>query len=191
MLTRKPWRAAASALAVVVIAAGCSGGSDDDDPAPTALATFEGVTATPTVTATSAPASPTAARSATAEATPTTAPTTAPTAVPTAASQPTAPPPQPTSPPRPASVTLRFRASNISFDQTLVRAPAGASVTAIMQNDDAGIEHNLSFSLPGLPHGNTCKGPCTTTQVFTPSTPGSYFFLCTLHDMSGTFIVDP
>jgi plastocyanin len=67
--------------------------------------------------------------------------------------------------------------------------PAGATVTATMQNDDTGVEHNLSFSLPGLPHGETCAGPCTATQTFQVTTAGSYFFLCTIHDMSGTFVV--
>jgi plastocyanin len=86
---------------------------------------------------------------------------------------------------------LRFRAADLAFDRSSARVPAGANVTAILQNDDTGVQHNLTFSLPGLPHGESCAGPCTETQVFKASTPGSYFFLCTIHDMSGTFIVDP
>jgi plastocyanin len=60
-----------------------------------------------------------------------------------------------------------------------------------MQNNDTGVEHNLTFSVPGLAHGETCTGPCSRTQTFTAPAAGSYFFLCTIHDMSGTFIVDP
>ena len=99
-------------------------------------------------------------------------------------------PPPPPPPPRANAVTLRFRAANLAFDRTSVSAPAGATVTAIMQNDDAGIEHNLTFSVPGLAHGETCNGPCSRTQTFTAPAAGSYFFLCTIHDMSGTFTVE-
>ncbi len=88
-------------------------------------------------------------------------------------------------------MTLTFRAFNTQFDKTSVRVPSGATVTATLQNDDTGVQHNLTFSLPGLPHGDTCTGPCTATQTFTAATPGSYFFLCTIHDMVGTFVVDP
>ncbi|MEX0783480.1 MAG: hypothetical protein WD557_12590 [Dehalococcoidia bacterium] len=82
-------------------------------------------------------------------------------------------------------------AFDLSFDTQTIRVPANATVVATLQNDDADVEHNLSFSLPGLPHGDTCKGPCTRSQTFTAPAAGSYFFLCTLHDMSGNFIVDP
>lgn len=98
--------------------------------------------------------------------------------------------PQPTSPPRASSVSLTIRAANLAFDKSIVRVPAGATVTATLQNDDAGVEHNLAFGLPGLAHGETCTGPCTKTQTFTASTSGSYFFLCTIHDMAGTFVVE-
>jgi plastocyanin len=72
-----------------------------------------------------------------------------------------------------------------------VHVPSGATVTATLQNQDAGTDHNLTFSLPGLPHGETCTGPCTRTQTFSVSAAGSYYFLCTIHDMVGTFVVDP
>ena len=88
-------------------------------------------------------------------------------------------------------MSLTFRAANLAFDKTSVRVPAGATVTATLQNDDAGIDHNLAFSLPGLAHGETCKGSCVRTQTFKASAAGSYYFLCTLHDMAGTFIVEP
>lgn len=88
-------------------------------------------------------------------------------------------------------MTLRFRANNLAWDRSAVRVPAGATVTATMQNDDGTIDHNLTFSVPGLAHGDTCTGPCTRTQTFTAPAAGAYFFLCTIHDMSGTFTVDP
>ena len=101
------------------------------------------------------------------------------------------PAPQPTPPPRASAVSFTIRAANLAFDTSTVRVPNGATVTATLQNDDPGAEHNLTFSLAGLDHGETCKGPCTRTQTFTASGPGSYYFLCTLHDMVGTFIVEP
>lgn len=88
-------------------------------------------------------------------------------------------------------MSLTFRANNTAFDQTSVHVPAGASVTATFQNNDVGAQHNLSFSLPGLAHGDTCTGPCTATQTFTASPAGKYYFLCTIHDMVGAFVVDP
>lgn len=109
------------------------------------------------------------------------------TPVPASNPSPALPPPAP----RPSAVSLRFRAANLAFDQTAVRVPAGSTVTATMQNEDTGIEHNLTFSLPGLAHGDTCAGPCVRTQTFVVPSAGSFFFLCTIHDMSGTFIVDP
>ena len=86
---------------------------------------------------------------------------------------------------------MTVRAANLAFDTGSIRVPAGARVSATMVNEDGGIDHNLSFGVPGLPHGETCRGPCTRTQTFTaPATPGSFFFLCTIHDMFGTFVVE-
>jgi plastocyanin len=113
------------------------------------------------------------------------------TPAPTLPADPKSPTPPPSLPPRPSAVSLTFRAANLAFDKTVVHVSAGATVTATLQNDDAGVEHNLTFSLPGLPHGETCKGPCTETQTFKAETAGSYFFLCTIHDMVGTFVIDP
>jgi plastocyanin len=73
-----------------------------------------------------------------------------------------------------------------------VHARAGAQVTAVLRNQDAGVTHNLSFSVPGLAHGETCAGPCSTTQTFTAPAAGRYDFFCTIHSqMQGAFIVDP
>jgi plastocyanin len=86
-------------------------------------------------------------------------------------------------------VNLTFVAKDLAFNRTSVTVAAGANVTATLQNDDTGVEHNLTFSIPGLAHGDTCAGPCTRTQTFKAPAAGSYFFLCTIHDMSGTFVV--
>jgi plastocyanin len=73
-----------------------------------------------------------------------------------------------------------------------VRARAGASITAVFTNKDAAVEHNLTFSAPGLPHGETCTGPCTASQTFTAPAAGRYNFFCNIHSqMIGDFIVEP
>jgi plastocyanin len=89
-------------------------------------------------------------------------------------------------------VTFQLTAQNVSFDKTEVRARAGAQVTAVLINKDGTVEHNLTFSAPGLPHGETCTGPCMATQTFTAPAPGRYNFFCNIHSsMIGDFIVDP
>ncbi|HXH22101.1 MAG TPA: cupredoxin domain-containing protein [Dehalococcoidia bacterium] len=88
---------------------------------------------------------------------------------------------------------MRFevRAANLAFNTTHLHVRAGTQVTAVFQNDDASVPHNLSFNVPGLEHGETCTGPCTVSQTFTAPAPGRYQFFCTIHPMVGDFIVDP
>ena len=104
----------------------------------------------------------------------------------------TAPAPSPApggAPPGP--VRLEITASNVQFDKAEVRAKAGAEVTAVLRNNDAGVEHNLTFSVPNLPHGETCAGPCITTQAFTAPAAGRYNFFCNIHStMLGDFVVE-
>ncbi|MEO8540494.1 MAG: plastocyanin/azurin family copper-binding protein [bacterium] len=177
-------------LSSALVAAGC-GGSDSNATTPTSLvvrtATAGVATSSPVATAAGATSpSPTAAATGAAGAT-----QAAPTALPAVQGTVATPAPQPTTAPRASAVALTFRAANLAFDKTAVSVPSGATVSATLQNDDAGIEHNLTFSLAGLPHGESCKGPCSTTQTFKADVPGSYFFLCTIHDMVGTFTVTP
>jgi len=172
-------------LFVVPALVGCSGPGEEATPTQAALATRPGATAT-VAGATAAPSPTQAVQPRPPEATQP-APATQP-AQPTSAAQPTQPA-LATQPPAPANVSLRFVAKDLKFDRTSVTVPRGATVTATLQNDDTGVEHNLTFSLPGLPHGETCAGPCTRTQTFQAPAAGSYFFLCTIHDMSGAFVV--
>lgn len=184
-------RLLASGIAIALLAASCGG---SESPRPTQSAVTK-ATQTPTISTTRAP---TAATSPTVASTPLGAPsaTAAATIIvqsPTVAPQggePTSAP-QPTSPPRASSVRLTIRAANLAFDTSIVRVPAGATIAATLHNDDEGVQHNLTFSLPGLAHGETCRGSCTETQTFTAAPAGSYFFFCTLHDMVGTFVVEP
>lgn len=178
---------------VALVALGCSGGGSPETE-PTATVRDQSPAATPTVTV----ATPTAIGSATATGS-TAPPTAAATATSTTPAGPSPPPPAsatptsppaPTAPPAPSQVLITVRAFDLAFDKQTIHVPANATVTAVLQNDDEGVEHNLSFSLPGLGHGDTCRGPCNRTQTFTAPASGTFFFLCTLHDMSGTVVVD-
>lgn len=176
-------RACLPALAFLslLLVAACAG--DEPRPgSPPARADVSSLAANPSLSP--GPATPT----------PTSPPVTTPTPTATATATPTAVPPTPTpvptrAAPAPAAITVRAR--DLAFDQASIRVRSGTRVTATLVNGDAGVEHNLTFSLPGLPHGDTCAGPCTASQTFIATTPGSYYFLCTMHSMVGDFIVDP
>ena len=88
-------------------------------------------------------------------------------------------------------MTFIVTARGQAFDAVRLDARTGSPITAILHNEDGGVAHNLTFSVPGLAHGPTCKGTCAATQSFTAPEPGTYYFLCTLHDMSGDFVVEP
>lgn len=178
------------AYAGALASAACGGGGSSTPATNTALET-----APSRATSQSAPVavSPTLAAaptpSAVASPSPTVAPPTvaAPTATTAAAPASTS---IATAPPAPAVTSVTVTAENLAFDRTVIRVKAGTTLTATFVNNDAGVDHNLTFSLPGLEHP-TCAGPCTTSQTFTPAKPGPFSFFCTLHaQMFGDFIVD-
>jgi plastocyanin len=95
----------------------------------------------------------------------------------------------------PVAVTLL--AKNLSFDPTSITASIGVEVTVTLDNQDAGVLHNVAFytdrSASSAIHvGELITGVATEDVVFTaPSTPGSYFFRCDVHPdtMTGAFNV--
>lgn len=186
-----PWLAAA--LGWALIASACGGSAAAPAPVidllPGATATRVAPTApraTPVATATVAAATA-AASPGPSTATPATP---APTPTAAAAGGPAATNPTPPTA-SPAAVAIEVHANNLAFDLSEIKVPAGVAVTAVFRNDDSGVDHNLSFGLPGFDHP-TCKGPCTTTQRFTAPAPGRYSFFCNIHgSMFGDFVVDP
>jgi plastocyanin len=65
--------------------------------------------------------------------------------------------------------------------------PAGATVTLTLVNNDQAIPHDIGVSIAGVPHTQTCSGPCTRSITFTAPR-GTYTFQCSLHpDMVGSF----
>jgi plastocyanin len=67
---------------------------------------------------------------------------------------------------------------------TTITAQAGSQLTIVMDNQDAGVSHNLTVRGFGLANGETCAGPCTTTVTFTVPAAGTYKFICTVHSFS-------
>lgn len=81
-------------------------------------------------------------------------------------------------------------AENIAWDTDVVTVPAGAEVTATIENRDRSVLHNLHIRSPGDPKSPLETGPSTQTLRFTIDTPGTYDFLCDSHpQMEGQLTV--
>jgi plastocyanin len=101
-------------------------------------------------------------------------------------------------PPPPAGGTpvtsLTVVAKTISFDVSQIVLKANSTITLTLDNQAAGIPHNLAI----LTSENGTKifgqapfaGPAKETWTFTSPAPGQYFFHCEVHPtMKGTVIV--
>ncbi len=70
------------------------------------------------------------------------------------------------------------------FSPTTINATAGTTLTVVLDNEDVGVQHNLTLRGFGMPDGQTCTGPCTTSVTFTVPAAGTYKFICTIHSPS-------
>jgi plastocyanin len=94
-------------------------------------------------------------------------------------------------------VTLRLIGKDLKFDKRTLAASPGAEVTVILDNQDAGVLHNVAFytnnrAAQRIFVGDLFAGPAVREERFTaPATAGNYFFRCDAHpdSMSGTFSV--
>ena len=78
-------------------------------------------------------------------------------------------------------------AEDMEWDLERVIVPAGAEVTATIENRDQDMPHNLHVKSPGDPKTELESGPVTQTLRFTIDEPGSYTFVCDIHpNMTGT-----
>ena len=76
-------------------------------------------------------------------------------------------------------------AEDLRFDLERVVVPAGAEVTATIENRDDGIGHNLSVALrDGEAKTEVEAGPVTQTLRFTVPEPGEHDFVCDPHAAS-------
>jgi len=89
--------------------------------------------------------------------------------------------------------TVSLAAQNIAFDTTSLTLTAGANVTMIFDNRDAGTPHNVVITRDEagtdfIFQGAEVDGPAKATYTFTAPPPGSYFFHCMFHptQMKGT-----
>jgi plastocyanin len=97
------------------------------------------------------------------------------------------------------AVTINISAKNMAFDTAKISVPAGANVTIVFTNNDAGIQHNVAIYFDSTAAKTIYKGKIITgvnkvTDNFTaPSSPGTYFFRCDVHptSMTGDFVVTP
>ena len=102
-----------------------------------------------------------------------------------------------TTPGGPANVTLV--AKELKFDKGQVIVSAGAPVDIILDNQDAGVSHNLNIYPNNRQTAATDKiagvdpfaGPAKQDVKFTAPKPCRYFFRCDVHPdtMTGQFIV--
>jgi plastocyanin len=81
-------------------------------------------------------------------------------------------------------VSLTVVASNLRFSPTTLTAPAGATITATIDNRDEGTPHDLTFrDAAGATIAETeiFNGIGQRSVTFTPAGPGEYGYVCTVH----------
>jgi plastocyanin len=71
-----------------------------------------------------------------------------------------------------------------AFSPTSGTISVGAPVTVTLDNQDAGVSHDLVFYDPSgtqIASTDIIQGPATATLAFTPAVPGTYAYNCTVH----------
>jgi plastocyanin len=94
-------------------------------------------------------------------------------------------------------VAVRIVAKDLKFDKRSFVAGPGAPVSVTLDNQDAGVLHNIAFytnsrATTKIAGSDPAGGPILQEVKFTaPSAPGNYFYRCDVHPdtMSGTFTV--
>ncbi len=91
-----------------------------------------------------------------------------------------------------SGATLTIDARDLTFDPVIVTMPAGQPLRLVLNNHDAGVEHDLHVFRGATDFGTSQPviGPGLTAIVLPAMAPGSYQFECTFHpDMIGTIKV--
>lgn len=81
---------------------------------------------------------------------------------------------------------LTMRAQNVAFDTKTLTVPAGRPLVLRLENEDAGIFHNIAIYRDAraadlIGRGALFDGPRTSDYHFNPLPPGAYYFQCDLH----------
>ncbi len=86
-------------------------------------------------------------------------------------------------------------AATNGYSTTTLNAPANVAFTIAFDNEDPGIQHNVSIAeeegAPPIFEGTLVAGPIQTEYPIEPLPPADYFFFCTAHPtvMTGTLTV--
>jgi plastocyanin len=92
-----------------------------------------------------------------------------------------------------AGATINLAATNSTYDQAQLQAPAGAAFHIAFTNNDAGVPHNVQIkgadgSEPFK--GSLLTGAASVTYDVPALAAGSYTFSCVVHPtMTGTLVV--
>ncbi len=105
-----------------------------------------------------------------------------------------APEEEPEEPEAAAEATLTIVALEIAFDTDAIELPAGEQVAIALDNQDAGVPHNVAIYTEeggeAIFLGDIFPGVETRTYSFTAPDPGTYYFQCDVHPfMNGTVTV--
>jgi plastocyanin len=90
---------------------------------------------------------------------------------------------------------IAVAAANIAFDTDRIELPADTPATIVFDNQDAGVQHNISIYTDDtlaepLFQGELVTGPATVEYAIPPLPPGEYYFRCDVHpNMSGVVVV--
>lgn len=91
---------------------------------------------------------------------------------------------------------LTVRAKNVAFDTQAITVPADQPAQIRVENEDAGIFHNIAVYRDAqasdlVARGTLFDGPRTRDYRFAAFPAGTYYFQCDLHPaMSGTLIAE-
>lgn len=91
--------------------------------------------------------------------------------------------------------SVAVAAANIAFDTDTIELPADSASTIVFDNQDAGVQHNISIYADDtmaepLFQGELITGPASVEYAIPPLPAGEYYFVCDVHPtMNGTVIV--
>jgi plastocyanin len=75
---------------------------------------------------------------------------------------------------------MAIRARDKAFEPNEVTVKAGEVITFVFENEDEGVEHNLSVSVDEA-GSETCTGPCAGRVTFSVPEPGTQVYFCIIH----------